>query len=628
MKFNFVNLPDELSSGLAKAAVLLGWELSEEGIKVEVCAVPYRGLKVEKKEFGFRIEYGERAHFFRALGFVNQNKEIYEAAHFEHIGWQMDVSQTNALPKLEQLEEAMCRMALMGMNRLVLYMEDSFEIPEEPYFGYMRSRYSEAELRAIDDIGDMFGIEVFAAIEGLSHLSKVLRWHPYGNVQEDAATLLVGEERTYEFLEHLIDAATKPFRSKNVIIFLDEAFNLGKGTSLEKSGEYRESFYYMKQHIPRLLEMCRERGLNMITSGDMFMVASNPNEENFFKKLYAINGPLSPKIKEAANWPLDYLLWDYSHHGEETYEALIKRYREFGKCEFFLTGIWNWLGFGVDYDKTFATVIPAARASKKHGIRDFVVSTWGCDAGMENFWSDNLLGLQLVAEYSYGDEPDELELAERFFACTGCNMEDYLTLSYVDHVYGQRTGEGPDYVNLSRTVLWQDVLFGKYDYYINDNSLTEHFKSVAEKLEAASKRNGEYGKYLATRALVARVLEIKSTIGARIKTAYQKRDLYALLGFISTVLPELKKRVITLRDAHRALWYSVHKPLGWEAEDLRYGALISRIDSAIYRLQRHMNGHEKTLPELEAERLSVNGTDEMPRTLDYLDVVSASYITP
>ena len=628
MKFNFVNLPDELSAGLAKAAELLGWELSNDGAKVEVFAVPYKGLKVEKNDAGFRIEYGELAHFFRALGYLNQNKEISESAHFEHVGWWMDVSQTNALLKVERLEEAMCRMALMGMNRLVLYMEDSFEIPEEPYFGYMRSRYTEADLRAIDAIGEMFGMEVFAAVEGLSHLSRVLRWHPYGNMQEDASTVLVGDERTYEFLSHLIDAATKPFRSKNIIICLDEAFNLGKGTSLEKSGEYRESFYYMKQHIPRLIEMCRERGLNMITSGDMFMVASNPGEESFFKKLYAINGPLSPEIIDAANWPVDYFLWDYSHHSEETYEALIKRYREFGKCEFFLAGIWNWLGFGVDYDKTFATIIPAARASKKNGIRDFVVTSWGCDAGMENFWSDLMLGWQLVCEYSYGDEPTDEELSERFYACTGCNPEDFYELSYIDHVYGQRTGEGPDYVNLSRTVMWQDILFGKYDYYINDNSLSEHFKAVAEKLEHASQRNGEYGKYLATRALCARVLEIKATIGARIATAYRKRDLYALCGFISTVLPELKKRVITLRDTHRDLWYSLHKPLGWEAEDVRYGALISRIDSAIYRLQRHMNGHEKTLPELEETRLSVNGGEELPRTLDYLDVVSASYITP
>ena len=589
VKYNFVGDVNEVAFGLEKIAELLGWELSSEGTLVEVKKSLEQGLKLKKAANGWSIRYGERAHFFRALGFLNEEREICEKPHFEHCGWQMDVSQTNSLPKLSEYTEIMGRMALMGMNRLVLYMEDSFVIEEEPYFGYMRSRYTEAELRAIDDIGYAFGIEVFAAIEGLSHLSRVLKWPPYADMQEDAATVDVESEKTYEFLAHLIDAATKPFRSKNVALYLDEAFNLGKGMSLERSGEYRPSFYYMKKHMARLIDMCNERGLNMITCGDMFIVASNPNEDTFFKKLYAINGPLPQEIIDAANWPVDYLLWDYSHHEESTYDALIKRYREFGKCEYMLVGIWNWIGFGVDYDKTFASIIPAARASKKNGIKDFVVTTWGCDSGMENFWSDVMLGLQLVAENSYGEEPTNEELAERFFSCTGCTMQDFYELSYIDHVYGQPTCEGPSYVNLSRSVLWQDILFGKFDYYINDESLTEHFRTVAEKLEAAEKRNGKYGKYLGMRALCARVLEIKATIGLRITNAYRKRNIYALCGAVATVLPELKKRVLALRDAHRELWYDSYKPLGWEAEDVRYGALLSRIDSSIYRINRYLN---------------------------------------
>jgi len=628
MKYFFDGDVSEISAGLEKISALLGWEISEDGTRVEVVKKLEHGLKLEKCASGWRIEYGYKAEFFRALGFLNQGKEVDEKPHFESCGWQVDVSQTNALPRLEQYTEIMCRMALMGMNRLILYMEDSFVVPEEPYFGYMRSRYTEYELRTIDELGDVFGIEVFPAIEGLAHLSKVLKWHPYGDIQENASTLLVGEERTYEFIAHILDAATKPFRSKNVFVCLDEAFNLGKGTSLARSGEYKPSFYYMKKHMTRLLEMCNERGLNMLTYGDMYIVASNPDEESFFEKLYAINGPLSKDIIDAADFPVEYALWDYSHHREEKYEALINRYREFGKCEFMLTGIWNWLGFGIDYDKTFATVIPAARASKKCGIKHFVVSTWGNDTGMENFWSDLLLGFQLVAENSYGEEPTDEELAERFFACTGGNMKDFLELSYIDHTYDRKTGEGPDYVNLSRSLLWQDILFGKYDYYIHDNSLAEHYKKVAENLEAAEGRNGNYGKYLGVRALCARVMEIKATIGYKITTAYRKKDIYALCGIISTVLPELKKRVIALRDAHRELWYEVYKPLGWEAEDLRYGALLSRIDSAAYRLNRYINGYEKKLLELEEDRLSVNGGEEMPRTTEYVDVVTPSYITP
>ena len=628
MKINFLGDISELKEGIDIVLPMLGLEASESGIPVVVSSCEKSGFSVKKCDTGYDICYSEKAAFFRALSFLREEREVSEELHFESIGAQLDVSQTNALPKLPEMREMLGRMALMGMNRFILYMEDSFEIAEEPYFGYMRSRYTEAELRAIDDIGYSLGIEVFAAIEGLAHLSKVLKWYPYGDFQEDSHTLLVGDERTYEFLGHLIDAATKPFRSKNVFVALDEAFNLGKGTSLAKSGEYHESFYYMKPHVNKLVEMCRERGLNMLTSGDMFMVASNPNEPTFFEKLYAVNGPLPKEIIDAASAPVDYILWDYSHLEEKNYEILIDRYREFGKTDFFLAGIWNWLGFGVDYEKSFATMIPALRASKRKGIKHFVVSSWGNSTGMENFWSDLLLGWQLAAEYSYGEEPSDEELAERFLTCTGGVMSDFMELSFVDHLYGQPVGVGPDYLNLSRSVLWQDILFGKYDYYIHDESMTEHFGKVAKNLREAVGRNGGYGKYLGMRAVCAEVMEIKADLGFKISKAYKSGDKATLSDITERVLPLLREKVTELRDTHRNLWYAVYKPLGWEVEDIRYGALLSRIESAAYRLGQYLSGEISSLPELLEKRLSVNGGEKMPRTTEYLDVVTPSYVTP
>lgn len=628
MKFQFIGDVKDVTFGLEKAAELLGWELSDKGVTVKVKKIEDNRLSVKKTADGWAIEYGQRAQFFRALGFLNQQKEIAEAPHFESCGWFVDVSQTNALPKISEYPEILGRMALMGMNRLIIYMEDSFEVAEEPYFGYMRSRYSQEELKAIDDIGYEYGIEVFACIEGLSHLSPVLQWFPYGDIQEDGATVLVGEEKTYEFLGHLIDAATKPFRSNRIFILLDEAFGLGRGTSLTRTGEFHPSYYYMKQHMARLVEMCKERGVEMLTSGDMFMVASNPDEKTFFDKLYAINGPFSQEILDAAKAPVDYVLWDYSHLDQPSYEALIARYREFGKTDFFLAGIWNWLGYGVDYDKTFGTIIPALRACKKCNIKDIAVSSWGNDTGMENFWSDLMLGWQLFAEYSYGEEPTDEELAARFKACTGCEMKDFYELSYVDHLYGQRTGVGPDYTNFSRSLMWQDLLFGRFDYYIHDETFTEHFGKVAAALEAAEQRNGEYGKYLGVRALCARVMEIKATLGVRIEKAYKAGDKKFLTDVVENILPELKKRVAALQIRHRDLWYDIYKPLGWEAQELRYGALLGRIDSVSYRLRQYLNGEIANLEELEAERLTITGAEEMPRTVNYINVVSASYIDP
>ncbi|MBQ6703058.1 MAG: hypothetical protein IJN17_08925 [Clostridia bacterium] len=628
MKYCFQGDIEEVKDGLKYISDLLGWESGEDGISVKAVKKSINGLNVQQTDAnGWLIEYGQKAHFFRALGFINQKKAVSEEFHFESCGFQLDLSQTNEVPHLHELKEMLARLALMGYNLFVPYMEDNFEVPDEPYFGYMRSRYTEKEFAEINEMAEMFGIEIMPMIEGLAHQANVLRWHPYANMQEDANTMLVGEPRTYEFLEHVLDAATKPFNAKRVYIALDEAFELGKGESLRRSGVYRPSFDYMREHMEHLIPMCEKRNLEFVTSGDMYMLASNP-DGSVFERLYNTDRPMAQEIKDAANYPVNYCMWDYSHLEEETYEKLFNRYREFGTCDYFESGIWNWLGFGVDYTKTFATVIPGMRAAKKCKIKHPIVTTWGNDTGCENFWSDLLLGMQLFAEYSYGDEPDMTELAARFKACTGCEMEDFMELSYVDHLYDEAPRPGPGYTNFSRSLLWQNILFGIFDYYIRDDSLTPHFKRSAEALEKAATRNGKYGKYFETRAMCSRVLEMKATMGHRISEAYKAGNKKLLHRITDEELPEMKRRVEALYKRHRELWYSVYKPFGWEVEDLRYGSLYAVIDSTIFRLNQYLNGEVSSLDEITATRLSFDGGEKIPRTFSYMWAYTSNVYEP
>lgn len=49
-------------------------------------------------------------------------------------------------------------MALMGLNMLQLYTEDTYEVEGEPLFGYLRGRYTARELSLIDDYAfDLYG---------------------------------------------------------------------------------------------------------------------------------------------------------------------------------------------------------------------------------------------------------------------------------------------------------------------------------------------------------------------------------------------------------------------------------------------------------------------------------------
>jgi hypothetical protein len=103
------------------------------------------------------------------------------------------------------------------------------------------------------------------------------------------------------------------------------------------------------------------------------------------------------------------------------------------------------------------------------------------------------------------------------------------------------------------------------------------------------------------------VLKLKCDIGLRIKKSYDSGDIEALKKFAGKELPELSGRVQELRSAHRDQWFSVYKAFGWEVLDIRYGGVLTRIDTAKKRLDDYINGKIDRIEELEEERLYFDG---------------------
>lgn len=85
----------------------------------------------------------------------------------------LDMSR-NAVVKVEKLKEYIDYTAMMGLNTVTLYLENLYEMPDYPYFGYMCGRYTKEELKAIDDYAYKYGIEVYPVIQTLEHLERYL----------------------------------------------------------------------------------------------------------------------------------------------------------------------------------------------------------------------------------------------------------------------------------------------------------------------------------------------------------------------------------------------------------------------------------------------------------------------
>lgn len=156
-------MPALWQGALAELRGDLGLIPGENGISVS-CA---RGeaLSVVSDGGSVRLTWAEPVQFYRALSLIPLPLtacEIRERPRFETVGPMIDASR-NAVLTPETLRFVLRKMALMGLNLAMLYTEDTYEVPEQPFFGYKRGRYTYEELKALDDYGNMLGIELCPA---------------------------------------------------------------------------------------------------------------------------------------------------------------------------------------------------------------------------------------------------------------------------------------------------------------------------------------------------------------------------------------------------------------------------------------------------------------------------------
>lgn len=151
-------------TGVRELEVLGGFKLAGDGVPVRWSEAGVPGISWD----GSRAQFsgaGE-AQFFRGLGLLRERLaggtapfEQTEAPVFRGLGASFDLSR-NAVMTVDALKRMLCRMALMGYNEAYLYTEDTYALPEYPFFGYQRGRYGAEDLRALDGWAAALGIEL------------------------------------------------------------------------------------------------------------------------------------------------------------------------------------------------------------------------------------------------------------------------------------------------------------------------------------------------------------------------------------------------------------------------------------------------------------------------------------
>lgn len=611
IKVRFTGDIDEICEGLSLVCGRLGIVLDDTGVCIEVNKTD-KGLAAEAAAGSYRISYSAKAEFYRALSLMTDKMRkgektfsVYEEAGIKTSGFMIDLSRC-AVMKIDTVKDVIERMALMGLNMLMLYTEDTYEIEKYPYFGYMRGAYTVEELKELDAYALKFGVELVPCIQTLAHLGAPLRWREFGDIKDTSTVLLVGEEKTYEFIEEMLKTCRSIFTTDRIHIGMDEAFDIGTGRFFGRNG-FVPSAEIMNEHLKRVSEIVDKYNYKPMVWSDMFFTSCN-NEKYY----YIPETQFPDEFKNNIPENLEMVYWDYEGDHEERYDGMITAHKRLEHDIVFAGAVWSWNRLAPNFQKTFMASRAALTSCRKHGVNTAFMTIWGNGGTQTNFY-ENLPAIQLWAELTYNGEVSDELLAERFNACTGYNLDDFMLLSCddfdVDDIIENfaRTREFLC-INTSIQIFYQDLLYGLLDRNFRDYDFKSHYKKYLDAIEKVGDQ-GDMNDIFEIHKLLYAIIWRKSDMGIRLTDAYLAGDKTAL----SALVDEMKIILDDVRKLHRMyydLWHKTNKPFGWEQFDTRLGGLEARITSAIARVSQYVCGEVDSLPEFEAERLYFNGYDK------------------
>lgn len=505
---------------------------------------------------------------------------------FRTLGTMVDCSR-NAVPTLDSLKKWIDLTASLGYNALLLYTEDTYTVEDEPYFGYMRGRFTPEEIREADRYAAGKGMTLMPCMQVLAHMNQLKRWSDYRDHFDIDDILLAEDERVYTLIDRMLASVASCYSCRTVNIGMDEAHALARGRYYDLHGDCDRPRMMLK-HLNRVCEIGRKYGLSFQIWSDMFFrLVSGGN-------YYNGSAQFSDEIRQMIPDNVTLAYWDYYHTDQRDYDAMLAAHDRLHPGAWFYGGLWTWTGFAPHNGFSMLTSRAALDSCLEHGTEHVVMTLWG-DGGAECSRFALLPALFYVSEIARGNRDMQL-IRERFESRFGIPFDSFMELD----LSGTAGGMPGGHCNQEKYLLYNDCFLGLLDSHVPGDA-GRQYAACAERLEKL-RDVPEWGYLFETQAALCRVLEIKADLGIRTRRAYRDKDREAL----KELTADYDAVCARLRIFHRALqqqWMRDSKPQGFEVQDLRLGGLIQRIQSCRERLCALLDGRIARIEELEEEQL-------------------------
>ena len=555
-------------------------------------SLPPGELEVELQDDIAVIGAGDIATAARGIGLALAGLCAKEVLPFRKLGVMLDCSR-NKVFTVSYLKKYLASLAMSGYNTVMLYLEDTYCLSREPFFGYMRGGYSLNELRELDAFSKTLGIELIACIQTLGHLAQYLRWQFAAEKVTDTATvLLVDAPETYELIERMLAFWREALSSRRIHIGMDETHDLGRGRFLDRHG-YERNFDIFNRHLRKVNDLCRKYGFEMPTIwSDMYFRMGDPENDYYGDAL------IPPDVQRAIPENIQLCYWDYYHDEPHFYEHYIDRHRQLSSTPLMVaSGIWTWNKFWYDHNFTWRNAAPCIEACRKKKVEELIFTMWG-DDGAFCLYNSALAGTVYTANLAWGEEDPDWSV-KLYHAVTHENYDRCIALSRIESE-GAITPEF--YYYFPSAQLWDDPLLAIYCKGVSklDPRYPERMLVLFREIQTAyPSRSDDSIELQVIMALIA-FLERKMRFRLSLELAWKEKDRALLQSLSEKILPEMVALLDEFDRLYRIAWLECAKPFGLEVIQIRNAGQRARLLECGKRLADYLNGKIKEIPELDS----------------------------
>jgi len=210
-------------SGLPNKNATQGYQLSVDANRIIISAKGDAGIFYGTQTLLQIIKKGENRAYIPGMQILDWPDIAERACHYDTKHHQ---------DKREYVESFIRDLAKYKINMLVWEWEDKFEYPSHPEIG-APGAFTMEEMKDISRYAQKYHVQLVPLVQGLGHVSYILKWPQYNSLREIAASnweFCPLKDGSYELLNDLWQDAIKATPgSKYIHIGTDESYELGKG---------------------------------------------------------------------------------------------------------------------------------------------------------------------------------------------------------------------------------------------------------------------------------------------------------------------------------------------------------------------------------------------------------------